>query len=43
VNPLLRIEGLRVEFDGGDAPLVAVDGAALTVAPGEVVGLIGES
>jgi oligopeptide/dipeptide ABC transporter ATP-binding protein len=43
VKPLLRIEGLRVEFGGADAPLVAVDGAGLTVGPGEVVGLIGES
>jgi len=43
VTALLRIEGLRVEFGDGDAPLVAVDGAGLSVAPGEVVGLIGES
>jgi oligopeptide/dipeptide ABC transporter ATP-binding protein len=43
VTPLLRIEGLRVEFEGGDGPLVAVDGAGLSVEPGEVVGLIGES
>jgi oligopeptide/dipeptide ABC transporter ATP-binding protein len=43
VNPLLRIEGLRVEFGSEDPPLVAVDGAGLTVNPGEVVGLIGES
>jgi oligopeptide/dipeptide ABC transporter ATP-binding protein len=43
VTPLLRIEGLRVEFEGGDDPLVAVDGAGLSVEPGEVVGLIGES
>jgi oligopeptide/dipeptide ABC transporter ATP-binding protein len=43
MTPLLRIDGLRVEFDGGDVPLVAVDGAGLRVEPGEVVGLIGES
>jgi len=43
VTALLRIDGLRVEFEGGDDPLVAVDGAGLTVEPGEVVGLIGES
>jgi oligopeptide/dipeptide ABC transporter ATP-binding protein len=43
MTPLLRIEGLRVEFGGGDGPLVAVDGAGLHVEPGEVVGLIGES
>jgi oligopeptide/dipeptide ABC transporter ATP-binding protein len=43
VNPLLTIEGLRVEFGPADAPLVAVDGAALSIGPGEIVGLIGES
>jgi oligopeptide/dipeptide ABC transporter ATP-binding protein len=43
VTPLLRIDGLRVEFGDGEAPLVAVDGAGLSVEPGEVVGLIGES
>jgi oligopeptide/dipeptide ABC transporter ATP-binding protein len=43
VKPLLTVEGLRVEFGSEDPPLVAVDGAGLTVRPGEVVGLIGES
>jgi oligopeptide/dipeptide ABC transporter ATP-binding protein len=43
VNPLLTIEGLRVEFGPADAPMVAVDDAALSVRPGEIVGLIGES
>ena len=43
MNPLLTIEGLRVEFGPADAPLVAVDGAALSIGPGEIVGLIGES
>jgi oligopeptide/dipeptide ABC transporter ATP-binding protein len=43
VRPLLRIEGLRVAFGSGDPPLVAVDGAGLTVQEGEIVGLIGES
>jgi len=41
--PLLEIEGLRVEFGTPEAPLYAVKGVGLTVAPGEVVGLIGES
>jgi oligopeptide/dipeptide ABC transporter ATP-binding protein len=41
--PLLSIDGLRVEFGPTDAPLAAVKGASLTVAPGEIVGLIGES
>jgi oligopeptide/dipeptide ABC transporter ATP-binding protein len=39
VSALLSIEALRVEF----GPLVAVKGAGLEVAPGEIVGLIGES
>src|SRR3954447_1365022 len=43
VKPLLTVEGLRVEFGSEAPPLVAVDGAGLTVHPGEVVGLIGES
>jgi oligopeptide/dipeptide ABC transporter ATP-binding protein len=42
-EPLLRIDGLRVEFGPADAPLAAVKGAGLEVAPGEIVGLIGES
>jgi oligopeptide/dipeptide ABC transporter ATP-binding protein len=42
-RPLLRIDGLRVEFGGAEQPLVAVDGAGLTVHEGEIVGLIGES
>ena len=39
MSALLTIEGLRVEF----GPLVAVKAAGLTIAPGEIVGLIGES
>jgi oligopeptide/dipeptide ABC transporter ATP-binding protein len=39
MSALLSIEGLRVEF----GPLVAVKAAGLTIAPGEIVGLIGES
>jgi oligopeptide/dipeptide ABC transporter ATP-binding protein len=42
-EPLLKIDGLRVEFGPRDAPLVAVEDAALTVARGEFVGLVGES
>jgi oligopeptide/dipeptide ABC transporter ATP-binding protein len=41
--PLLTVEGLRVEFGPSDAPLAAVKGAGLTLRPGEIVGLIGES
>jgi oligopeptide/dipeptide ABC transporter ATP-binding protein len=41
--PLLNIEGLRVEFASGDGPLTAVKNVSLSIAPGEIVGLIGES
>jgi oligopeptide/dipeptide ABC transporter ATP-binding protein len=43
MSALLEVSGLRVEFGTPEAPLVAVKGAGLTVAPGEIVGLIGES
>jgi oligopeptide/dipeptide ABC transporter ATP-binding protein len=40
----LDIRGLRVEFDGGESgPLVAVRDVSLDVAPGELLGLVGES
>jgi oligopeptide/dipeptide ABC transporter ATP-binding protein len=42
-SPLLKIDGLRVEFGPRDAPLAAVKGVGLEVRPGEIVGLIGES
>ncbi|NMD55360.1 MULTISPECIES: ATP-binding cassette domain-containing protein [Tsukamurella] len=38
-EPVARVEGLRVEFDG----TTALDGVDLTVGRGEVVGLVGES
>jgi peptide/nickel transport system ATP-binding protein len=41
--PLLKIDGLRVEFGPEDAPLVAVKDVGLEVGAGEIVGLIGES
>jgi oligopeptide/dipeptide ABC transporter ATP-binding protein len=41
--PLLAVEGLRVTFPGPDGEVAAVDGVDLTVAAGEVVGLVGES
>ena len=41
--PLLEIEDLRVEFDLPHGRLVAVRGASLTIRPGEIVGLVGET
>ncbi len=40
---LLRIDGLRTEFRMGRRTAVAVGGVDLALAPGECVGLIGES
>ena len=40
---LLAVEGLRVEFPTRNGTLVAVDGVSLSIAPGEVLGLVGES
>ncbi len=42
-EPLLSIDGVRVEFDLPMGPLVAVRGASLTIRPGEIVGLVGET
>ena len=41
--PLLAVEQLRVEFPTRDGTLVAVDGVSLSIAPGEVLGVVGES
>jgi len=41
--PLLTVEALRVEFPMRDATLVAVDGVSFSIAPGEVLGVVGES
>jgi peptide/nickel transport system ATP-binding protein len=43
VTDLLTLEDLTVHFDTDEGVVQAVDGAALTIAPGEVVGLVGES
>jgi peptide/nickel transport system ATP-binding protein len=42
-DALLAVEGLRVEFPTRQGTLVAVDGVSLTIAPGEVLGIVGES
>ena len=40
---LLAVEELRVEFPTRQGTLVAVDGVSLAIAPGEVLGIVGES
>lgn len=40
---LLAVESLRVEFPTRNGTLVAVDGVSLSIAPGEVLGVVGES
>ncbi len=42
-DPILRISGLRVEFQDTDGIRVAVADSTLEVCPGEVLGIVGES
>ncbi len=42
-EPLLRVEDLRVTFGRGASEFAAVDGISFDVAPGQTVGLVGES
>jgi oligopeptide/dipeptide ABC transporter ATP-binding protein len=42
-DPVLNIEGLRVEFPLPYGRLVAVRDASLSIGPGEIVGLVGET
>jgi peptide/nickel transport system ATP-binding protein len=42
-TPLLAVDRLRVEFPTRTGTLVAVDGVSLEIAPGEVLGVVGES
>jgi peptide/nickel transport system ATP-binding protein len=42
-EPLLAVDGLRVEFAGSSGWLPVVEDVSFTIAPGETLGLIGES
>jgi peptide/nickel transport system ATP-binding protein len=42
-NPLLEVRNLRIEFPTRRGTLVAVDDISLSIAPGEVLGVVGES
>ena len=42
-DPILQIDDLRVVFGSGRSEQVAVDGVSLTLAAGEVLGVVGES
>jgi peptide/nickel transport system ATP-binding protein len=41
--PLLEVEHLRVEFPSRRGRLVAIDDVSFSIAPGEVLGVVGES
>jgi peptide/nickel transport system ATP-binding protein len=42
-EPLLSVRDLRIEFPTRRGVLVAVDGISLDIAPGEILGVVGES
>jgi oligopeptide/dipeptide ABC transporter ATP-binding protein len=42
-GPLLEVEGVRVDFTGGPAPVSALRDVSLAVEEGEIFGLVGES
>ncbi|HYD85866.1 MAG TPA: ABC transporter ATP-binding protein [Vitreimonas sp.] len=41
--PVLRLSGLERRYKSGESELVVLNGAELAIAPGEIVGLIGQS
>ena len=41
--PVLEVRNLRVEFPGRHGTLTALDDVSLTIAPGEILGVVGES
>jgi len=41
--PVLEVRNLRIEFPTRRSTLVAVDGVSFSIAPGEVLGVVGES
>ena len=42
-KPLLEVENLRVEFPTRHGNLVALDDVSFQIAPGEILGVVGES
>jgi len=42
-TPLLEVSNLRVEFPGRRGTLVALDHVSSSIAPGEILGVVGES